>query len=174
MVGSYIRTPRVPRRPAMAMGAYHARPRRRLRGVGDDSADIWTGASVNDSAYGPDFVGPIPTPTQAEAASILSNISFNATLDTNPTDYTTPSAAIAAGLDPATVNAAWAQGLSRYSTQAQAVAAGIAPGVVQQYWAASRAYPAPASTAGLSSSTLLLIGGGIFALALLSGGGKRR
>lgn len=113
------------------------------------------------------------------AFEVLNQMQQQATVDTNPTDYTTPNAAIAAGLDPTTVNAVWASGLARFPTQAAAIAAGIAPGVVTSLWPASRAYIAPATT-GLPSSIstylpLALLGGVAFlAFSGGSGGSRRR
>lgn len=83
---------------------------------------------------------------------------------TDPLDYVSPQAAIAAGLPASQVNTSWSTALAKFSTQSAALAAGIAPAVVTQYWAQSRsALPAASST---SSSTLLLIAGGVAVLAL--------
>jgi len=169
----YINAPQFRYRSRPLLGAYHARPRRRsLRGLGQ--VDVLP-ASVYDPTTGTYSANPV----QVQPGTLpLSQSSYYSSLETaqlsaNPTDYSSPSSAIAAGLDPAFVNTSWAQGLAKYATQAQAVAAGIAPAVVQQFWAASRAYVTP-SIGGISTTTLLWIAGGVFALAFVSGGKRRR
>lgn len=115
-------------------------------------------------------------PVMATGADIISQMQQQAVIDQNPTDYVSPQSAIAAGLNPATVNAAWAAGLARYPTQQAAIAAGIAPTVITQYWAQSRSIAAsPSTTSSLLTPTNLLIGGGLlFGLSLLMHGGKGR
>jgi hypothetical protein len=109
---------------------------------------------------------------QGPIATAKSNLvqSQMAVVSQNPTDYVSPQSAIAAGLDPVKVNAAWAQALAKYSTQQDAIAAGIAPTVITQYWQASRAYVAAPPKPSLFTPTNLLIGGGL--LFLLSRNGK--
>lgn len=92
-----------------------------------------------------------------------------ATLSQNPTDYVSPQSAIAAGLDPTTVNTAWKMALAKYQTQQDAISAGIAPTVITQYWQASRAYVALPAPPTLFTPKNLLIGGGLLlGLSLLS------
>jgi len=100
---------------------------------------------------------------------------------TNPLDYTSPQAAIAAGLDPATVYSTWTASLARFPSPQAAIAAGVPAGVVNQLWqqsyqnATNKAAAAPSGTIfGLSPTTLLAAGAGLFALTALGGGGGRR
>jgi hypothetical protein len=99
----------------------------------------------------------------ASAASLAQN---GATIDQNPTDYSSPQSAIAAGIDPATVYAAWAKGLAQYPTRDAAVAAGMMPGVVNVLWEASRKYVAQPAPSGPPAIVVLLVIGA--ALAFLS------
>jgi hypothetical protein len=95
----------------------------------------------------------------------------------NPTDYVSPQAAIAAGLNPQVVYDAWSKGLARFPTQQAALNAGIPAGVVTQMWAQSRtAAPPPSSGTilGVPIATAALVGGGILLLPLLLGGRRRR
>jgi hypothetical protein len=108
--------------------------------------------------------GPVASP-QSNAIQ-----SQQAVISQNPTDYVNPQSAIAAGLDPTVVNAAWAQALSKYLTQQDAIAAGIAPTAITQYWQASRAYMVAPAKPSLFTPTNLLIGGGL--LFLLYRGAK--
>lgn len=94
-----------------------------------------------------------------------------AIVDQNPTDYSSPQSAIAAGLDPTAVRAAWLKGLAQYPTQAAAVAAGIMPGVVTQLWTASRQY-AGIATSGPNYAPLVAIGSVVALLMLLHVGDK--
>jgi len=106
--------------------------------------------------------------------SVLVRSQNQAVVSQNPTDYVSPGSAIAAGLDPTVVNAAWAQALSKYQAQQDAVAAGIAPTVITQYWQASRAYVIAPPKPSLFTPTNLLIGGGLlFGLYHLRGGKAR-
>jgi hypothetical protein len=100
---------------------------------------------------------------------------------TNPLDYTSPQAAIAAGLDAATVYSKWTASLARFSSPQAAISAGVPAGVVNQLWqqsyqnAANKAAAAPSgSIFGLSTGTLLAAGAGLFAIAALGGGRGRR
>jgi hypothetical protein len=129
--------------------------------------------------------GQAAMPTQGSgsaAAAAYQSVLTSAQNSSNPLDYVSPQAAIAAGLPASTVNAAWASQMARYPTTTAAIAAGIPAGVVTQLWAQSRSAVAaqPASWLnqspfGIPNSTLLLIGGGFFALTMLTGShGYRR
>lgn len=161
------------------------RRRRGLRGLGDITIDPnptwdqWGGGTLpltppDQSNLTPISPAIVPNGPYSTGVDILNQMRSQAILDTNPTDYVSPSAAIAAGLDPTTVNAAWAAGLARYPTQAAAIAAGIAPGVVTQFWNASRSYAAVKPSGGISTNMLLIGAGIIFGVPLLLGGGRRR
>jgi hypothetical protein len=96
---------------------------------------------------------------------------------TSPLDYTSPQAAIAAGLPSAQVMAAWTQALARYPSPQAAINAGIPAGVVNQLWQQSSVNAANASAASAAQSAQLAsilpwaAGGLLLVLAL---GGKRR
>lgn len=94
-----------------------------------------------------------------------------AVVDQNPTDYSSPQAAINAGLDPTMVNAAWVKGLAQYATPQDAIAAGIMPGVVTQLWAKSR-QAAVIATAAPNYAPLVFVGVGVALLMLLHVGDK--
>lgn len=102
-----------------------------------------------------------------------SNLLTTQQRDTNPLDYVSPQAAIAAGLPAQTVYNAWSQALARFPTQQAALNAGIPAGVVTQLWAQSRAAVPAASSTGtfLGVPITYLLGGGlaIFVLAGLRG-----
>lgn len=53
---------------------------------------------------------------------------------TNPLDYTSPQAAIAAGLDPPTVYGKWTAALAKFPSPQAAISAGVPAGVVNQLW----------------------------------------
>jgi hypothetical protein len=187
-LGAYLLNGPRSRRRGLS-GTWRRYDLRGLRGLGDDSIFVDPNTAYNpnllplpltppdtsnttplntQSPNGP-FIGPVQGGQQ-----ILNQMQQQAVLDTNPLDYVSPGAAIAAGLDPTTVNAAWTAGLARYPSQAAAIAAGIAPAVVTMFWSASRQYAATAPPTGLSGNTLLIGGGLILAFALLSGGRRGR
>jgi hypothetical protein len=93
----------------------------------------------------------------------------------SPLDYTSPQAAIAAGLDPTTVYNAWSKALARFPSPQAAISAGIPAGVVNQLWQQSNVAAANAAAKSASSIPWGMIGLGAGALVLLSAlGGKRR
>jgi hypothetical protein len=94
-----------------------------------------------------------------------------AVVDQNPTDYSSPQYAIAAGLDPVMVNAAWVKGLAQYPTQQAAINAGIMPAVVTQLWAQSRQYGQIAAAAP-NYAPMVAIGVVVVLLAMLHVGDK--
>lgn len=131
-----------------------------------------SGALIPPTALAPSQPGVNPS-TQAAYANLLTQQQNSK----SPLDYVSPQAAIAAGLNPNTVYAAWSQALARFPTQQAALNAGIPAGVVTQLWAQSRT-AAPASTSGtilgIPTTTALAIGGGILLLPLLLGHRGRR
>jgi len=175
--------------PSLLHGAGWRRisaPTRRLRGLGQDDSTDWSAAVEATGGYGVPVYGP-PLPDSGEYASasapggplspsynpsapLPASISNAATVAQPPNScalcYSTPQAAIAAGVNPNTVAQAWGQYVKSYSSPQAAVAAGIPAGVVTQYWNS-----APAASA-LSPTTILLIGGGLLALVALGGGGR--
>jgi hypothetical protein len=56
------------------------------------------------------------------------------TASSSALDYTSPQAAIIAGLDPNTVVAAWTKALARFPSPQAAISAGVPAGVVNQLW----------------------------------------
>ncbi len=126
-----------------------------------------------NAIYGPG-APPLPSPQPVgPAATAYSNVLTSAQNSQNPTDYVSPQAAIAAGLDPQKVYAAWSGALAKFPTQQAALAAGVPAGVVTSLWAASRSSaPAVASgsfldqtTFGVANKWLLVGGAGIVLLA---------
>jgi hypothetical protein len=88
----------------------------------------------------------------------------------DPLDYVSPQAAIAAGLDPTMVYAAWSKGLARFPTQNAAINAGIPAGVVTQLWQQSRtAMPTTSTTFGVPTQYLIFGGGALALFALMRG-----
>jgi hypothetical protein len=92
---------------------------------------------------------------------------------TSPLDYTSPQAAIAAGLDPQTVYNAWSAALARFPSPQAAISAGVPAGVVNQLWQSAyanrAATPAPSIFSGINLGTLAWVGGGLFLLSALGG-----
>ena len=144
----------------LAVGRYHARPRlgrlRGLRGLG----------AINTISPGSYPNGPYTT-----AQNQNNLMAQQAVVDQNPTDYSSPQYAIAAGLDPVMVNAAWVKGLAQYPTQQSAIAAGIMPAVVTQLWGQSRQFSVIAQAAP-NYAPLVAIGTVVVLLALLHVGDK--
>jgi hypothetical protein len=158
------------------------RRRRGLSGLGDDTGYINPGDVLIDPNYQP-LTPPIvlspsntpSSPASGQPSGAVQQAYKNALTaqqnSQNPLDYVSPNAAIAAGLDPATVNAAWAKGVARFSTAQDAVNAGINAGVVNSLWAPSRAYVGTGSsiTSWLAGNIPLVAAGiGIFALASIA------
>jgi hypothetical protein len=171
------------------LSAFRLRNRRlSCCGLGQDTIYITTGpeatlpsATVPDAPltidqinaiYGP---GAPPVPAApAGPAQAYANLLATAQTSQNPTDYVSPQAAIAAGLDPQKVYVAWSSALAKFPTQQAALAAGVPAGVVTSLWPASRTAAPPASASWLDQSTLgisnkWLVGGaaGIVLLASL-------
>jgi hypothetical protein len=199
-----VRLPNLGRMGASST-AQNWRRLRGLRGLGDDAGyctyfaadgvtpetfDFSTSAA-ECAANGGNFTAALNTPAPvgrqnpSPVTGSASNGGITTVLatkpSTNPLDYTSPQAAIAAGLDPATVYSTWTASLARFPSPQAAIAAGVPAGVVNQLWqqsyqnAANKAAAAPSGTIfGLSPTTLLAAGAGLFAIAALGGGGRRR
>lgn len=137
----------------------------------------WTAALNTPTPVGTQNPSPV-----AGGASNGGITTVPATTPSNsPLDYTSPQAAIAAGLPPAQVMAAWSAALARYPSPQAAIAAGIPAGVVNQLWQQSNVNAANASAASAASSAQLSsllpwAAGGLLLFAAMSGsgGGKRR
>lgn len=124
------------------------------------STELTTSSSILPNT----LIAPGPQISNTQAYQNLLTTQQNST---DPLDYVSPQAAIAAGLPASSVNASWSTALAKFPTQAAALAAGIAPAVVTQYWAQSRS-AAPAASS-LSGNTLLYVAGGIALLAVVMG-----
>lgn len=127
-----------------------------------------------------------PTPVGTQNPSPVTGGASNGGITTvpattpskSPLDYTSPQAAIAAGLPAAQVMATWSAALARYPSPQAAIAAGIPAGVVNQLWQQSNVNAANAAAASAASSssltTLAMYGiGGIVLLSVLGGKGRR-
>lgn len=125
------------------------------------SSELTTTSSVLPNT----LIAPGPQISNTQAYQNLLTTQQNST---DPLDYVSPQAAIAAGLPASQVNASWNTALAQYPTQAAALAAGIAPAIVTSLWASSRAAVPAASSSALSGSTLLYLAGGVALLAVLS------
>ena len=96
----------------------------------------------------------------------------------DPLDYTSPQAAIAAGIPAQAAYNAWSTSIAKFPTQQAALQAGLPAGVVTQLWAQSRAATTPTSGTsfldqaplGISNKILLAGGAGLFLLASISKG----
>jgi|HubBroStandDraft_6_1064221.scaffolds.fasta_scaffold17089_7 hypothetical protein len=129
----------------------------------------------------------VPTPVGAQNPSPVAGGASNGGITTvmattpskSPLDYTSPQAAIAAGLPASQVMAAWSAALARFPSPQAAISAGIPAGVVNQLWQQSNVNAANASAASAAStaqlsSILPWAAGGLLLFAAFSGGGKRR
>ena len=95
----------------------------------------------------------------------------------SPLDYTSPQAAIAAGLDPQTVYNAWSAALARFPSPQAAISAGVPAGVVNQLWQSAHVTATDKASsffANLNLGTVALYGGGGLLLLSLLGGRRRR
>jgi hypothetical protein len=122
-----------------------------------------------------------PSPVSSAGASNGRITTVPATTPSNnPLDYTSPQAAIAAGLPAAQVMAQWSAALARFPSPQAAISAGIPAGVVNQLWQQSQVNAVNASAASAASSAQLssilpwAAGGLLLLVALDSGGGKKR
>jgi hypothetical protein len=129
----------------------------RLRGMG----------SVYDPPTIPGYQNPSPV---AGAASNAGITTVNAAQpSTDPLSYVSPQQAVAQGLNPQAVQAAWTAALSKFASPQDAVAAGFPAGVVNQYWVAA---PPPAPKQQGIPFWLLLTGGLAIAGIAFSGRGR--
>lgn len=97
----------------------------------------------------------------------------------SPLDYTSPQAAIAAGLPAAQVMAAWSTALARFPSPQAAISAGVPAGVVNQLWQQSNVNASNAKATSAASSAQLAgllpwATGGLLLFAVLGGGGGKR
>ncbi len=117
-----------------------------------------------------------------DAGDAYQNLITSARQSSDPLDYISPQAAIAAGLDANTVYGAWANALrqqiasGQIKSQQDAIAQGWSPGVVTQLWAQAATAIGPSRAAwldqaplGIANKWLLAGGAGIFLLAGLRG-----
>jgi len=147
------------------------RQARRFNGLGDTMDDV----SITNTPIVPDFGdGSYTLPTDATPApknpvqTAYQNLLTSAKPSSSPLDYTSPQAAISAGLDPTQVNNTWAQALAKFPTQNAAVTAGVPAGVVTQLWPASRAAVVSPSSGGSSLLPIIALGaGGLLLLGAL-------
>jgi hypothetical protein len=137
----------------------------------------WNGAPILNT---PSSVGrQNPSPVDGSASNGRITTVPATTPSSNPLDYTSPQAAVAAGLDAVAVMAAWTKALARFPSPQAAINSGVPAGVVNQLWqqsqvnAANNAAASAASSASLSS-ILPWAAGGLLLLAVVSGGGGRR
>lgn len=145
-----------------------------VRGLGQNSPDCpgsvidpITGelcANLPPIAPAPSQPGVNPAVEQA-----YKNLLTTQQNSTDPLDYTSPQAAIAAGLPAQAVYNAWSASMARFPTQQAALNAGVPAGVVTQLWAQSRsALPATSfldqSPLGISNKVLLAGGVGLVLL----------
>jgi len=134
----------------------------------------WNGAAMlnTPSPVGVQNTGPV----QGGASNGGITAVMATTPSQNPLDYTSPQAAIAAGLPSATVMATWSASLARFPSPQAAISAGIPAGVVNQLWEQSKVNAANASSASAASSAQMAsilpwAAGGLLLFAALSGGG---
>lgn len=95
----------------------------RMAGAGD----VWNMPVVPGGAQN-------PSPVTGDASNGGITTVMATRPSTNPLDYTSPQAAIAAGLDPVTVYSKWTAALARFSSPQAAISAGVPAGVVNQLW----------------------------------------
>lgn len=138
----------------------------------------WNGAPILNT---PSSVGrQNPSPVDGSASNGRITTVPATTPSTNPLDYTSPQAAVAAGLDAVAVMAAWTKALARFPSPQAAISAGVPAGVVNQLWQQSQVNAANNAAASAASSasvgTLALYGGGALLLLMALGGhgGRRR
>lgn len=91
----------------------------------------------------------------------------------DPLAYVSPQSAIAAGLDPAAVGAAWFAQVNSFATVQDGITAGVPPGVMTEFWTGGTP-PAPPPwskrlTLGVPNG-VWAVGGGFLALLLLPKG----
>lgn len=139
----------------------------------------WLGpAPLNTPALPPGAQNPSPVTGGATNGGITTVLATKPSQ--SPLDYTSPQAAIAAGLDPTKVYAAWTASLARFPSPQAAIAAGVPAGVVNQLWqqahvnAANAAATTPPATLFGIPTNMLLLGGAALLILPMLGGGRRR
>jgi hypothetical protein len=131
----------------------------------------WTAALNVPAAVGKQN----PSPVAGGASNGGRSTVMATTPSQNPLDYTSPQAAIAAGLDPTTVYNAWSKSLARFPSPQAAIAAGVPAGVVNQLWQQSNVAAANAAAASASSFPWGFVAIGAAGLLLLPAlSGRRR
>jgi hypothetical protein len=134
--------------------------------------------------------GPIlntPSPVGTQNPSPVAGSASNGRITTppagtpssSPLDYTSPQAAIAAGLPAASVMATWSAALARFPSPQAAISAGVPAGVVNQLWQQSQVNAVNAASVSAASSANLAsmlpwAAGGLLLFAALRGGGRHR
>jgi len=83
-----------------------------------------------------------PSPVAGGASNAGITVVNAAQPSTDPLSYVSPQQAVAQGLNPQAVQAAWTAALAKFSSPQDAIAAGFPAGVVNQYWVAPSS-PAP-------------------------------
>jgi hypothetical protein len=183
-LGGLGRLGRLGYRPNQAAQRIFSRRRRGLRGLGQDETDAYSFPIAAPPTYDTTDV-PIstsllpppssPTPIGPNAAQAWNILTTSATPVSNPLDYVSPAAAIQAGLPAAQVNTAWAN--QAQANNAAAAAAGIsnaAASIAKVFTSGSpgSGYVSQTAAAPVNTSSLLLIGAGVFLIAMLAGGKK--
>jgi len=152
----------------------------RLRGLGDEVVD----PTSSDLLYAiPNDIWNTPVIPASQNPSPVVGGASNANITTvpagqpsqDPLDYTSPQAAIAAGLDPTKTYAAWTNAMQRFSSPQAAISAGVPAGVVNQLWQQAQ-NNAASNVPGFFSTTtgmLVAVGAGVVGLSLLAGGRRR-
>jgi hypothetical protein len=174
-----------PNKTKAGMSHWRVTKMRALRGLGDDAVYDIEGNPIQYDIEGNPLPasatpGIAPSPSQPgvnpSIQQAYANLLTTQQNSKDPLDYTSPQAAIAAGVPAQTTYNAWSTSIAKFPTQQAALQAGIPAGVVTQLWAQSRsAAPAAApsffsgTTLGLPN-TLLLAGGGLLALLGMSRG----
>jgi hypothetical protein len=136
---------------------------------------VWNNTPILNTPTSPGLQNPSPVAGGASNGGITTVRA--GTPSQSPLDYVSPQAAIAAGLDPKIVYAAWSAALARFPSPQAAISAGVPAGVVNQLWqqsnvnAANAAARSAASTANFG--TLALWGGGALLLLEALRGGRR-
>ncbi len=126
---------------------------RQARGMGLRAYEIPTSPAVQN-----------PSPVAGSATNAGITVANVAQPSQDPLSYVSPQQAVAAGLDPQTVAAAWQQALWKYPSPQAAISAGFPAGVVNQYWTA--APPAPAKPSGIPA--WLIAAAGLIAVGVLA------
>ena len=129
------------------LGAHSAQGSR-LRGLAAlNNGSSTPNCSATDPAtgqpYGEEGVYCSATMPPSPVVQVVSNAATVAGGPAQALNYVSPQAAIAAGMDPATVTAQWTKALAVFPTADAAIAAGIPAGVVTQLFVASRQYVKP-------------------------------